>query len=41
VRGHIETAIVPVSRDGALATVGRLDYLHRDLAFIVYDQRGS
>jgi heme a synthase len=36
VRGHIETAInAGVARDAALATVGRLDYLHRDLAFIV------
>ena len=36
VRGHIETAINGgVARDAALATVGRLDYLHRDLAFVV------
>ena len=36
VRGHIETAIIGgVARDAALATVGRLDYLHRDLAFTV------
>ena len=36
VRGRIETAInAGVARDAALATVGRLDYLHRDLAFIV------
>ena len=36
VRGHIETAINGgVAREAALATVGRLDYLHRDLAFIV------
>jgi len=36
VRGHIETAInTGVARDAALATVGRLDYLHRDLAFVV------
>jgi heme a synthase len=36
VRGHIETAInAGVARDAALATVGRLDYLHRDLAFVV------
>ena len=36
VRGHIETAINGgVARDAALATVGRLDYVHRDLAFIV------
>jgi cytochrome c oxidase assembly protein subunit 15 len=36
VRGHIETAInAGVAREGALSTVGRLDYLHRDLAFIV------
>ena len=36
VRGHIETAInTGVARDAALATVGRLDYVHRDLAFVV------
>ncbi|HTH25349.1 MAG TPA: hypothetical protein VL919_09580, partial [Vicinamibacterales bacterium] len=36
VRGHIETALNSgVARDAALATVGRLDYLHRDLAFAV------
>ena len=36
VRGHIETALNSgVARDAALATVGRLDYLHRDLAFVV------
>jgi cytochrome c oxidase assembly protein subunit 15 len=36
VRGHIETAINDgVARGAALATVGRLDYLHRDLAFVV------
>jgi cytochrome c oxidase assembly protein subunit 15 len=36
VRGHIETAInTGVARDAALATVGRIDYLHRDLAFVV------
>ena len=36
VRGHIETSInAGVARDAALATVGRLDYLHRDLAFVV------
>jgi heme a synthase len=36
VRGHIETAILAgVARDAALASVGRLDYLHRDLAFVV------
>jgi heme a synthase len=36
VRGHIETAInAGVARDEALRTVGRLDYLHRDLAFVV------
>jgi cytochrome c oxidase assembly protein subunit 15 len=36
VRGHIETAInAGVARDAALATVGRLDYFHRDLAFVV------
>ena len=36
VRGRIETAInAGAARDAALATVGRLDYLHRDLAFVV------
>jgi heme a synthase len=36
VRGHIETAInAGVAREAALSTAGRLDYLHRDLAFIV------
>jgi len=36
VRGHIETAInAGVARDAALASIGRLDYLHRDLAFVV------
>ena len=36
VRGTIDDAIdAGVARDAALATVGRLDYLHRDLAFIV------
>jgi cytochrome c oxidase assembly protein subunit 15 len=36
VRGHVETALdAGVARDAALATVGRLDYLHRDLAFVV------
>jgi len=36
VRGHIETAINSgVAREAALSTVGRLDYLHRDLAFLV------
>jgi len=34
VRGTIDDAIdAGVARDAALATVGRLDYLHRDLAF--------
>ena len=34
VRGHLETALdAGVARDVALSTVGRLDYLHRDLAF--------
>ena len=36
VRGHVDTAMDSgVARDAALATVGRLDYLHRDLAFAV------
>jgi len=36
VRGHLETALdAGVARDVALSTVGRLDYLHRDLAFAV------
>ena len=36
VRGHVDTALdAGVARDAALATVGRLDYLHRDLAFVV------
>lgn len=36
VRGHVEDALLSgVTRDAALATVGRLDYLHRDLAGIV------
>jgi len=36
VRGHIETALIAgVERDAALSTVGSLDYLHRDLAFVV------
>ena len=36
VRGHVDTAIDSgVARDAALATVGRLDYVHRDLAFVV------
>jgi heme a synthase len=36
VRGTIDDALdAGVARDAALATVGRLDYLHRDLAFIV------
>ena len=36
VRGHIEIALdAGVGRDVALSTVGRLDYLHRDLAFVV------
>ena len=36
VRGHVDAALDSgVARDAALATVGRLDYLHRDLAFVV------
>ena len=36
VRGHVDAALdAGVARDAALATVGRLDYLHRDLAFVV------
>jgi cytochrome c oxidase assembly protein subunit 15 len=36
VRGTIDDAIdAGVARDAALATVGRLDFLHRDLAFVV------
>jgi cytochrome c oxidase assembly protein subunit 15 len=36
VRGHVEDALLGgVARDRALGTVGRLDYLHRDLAMIV------
>jgi heme a synthase len=36
VRGTIDDAVdAGVSRDLALATVGRIDYLHRDLAFVV------
>ncbi|HUQ87167.1 MAG TPA: COX15/CtaA family protein [Vicinamibacterales bacterium] len=36
VRGHVETAVNSgVARNAALATVGRLDYLHRDLAVLV------
>jgi cytochrome c oxidase assembly protein subunit 15 len=36
VRGGVDDAIdAGVARDLALATVGRLDYLHRDLAFVV------
>jgi cytochrome c oxidase assembly protein subunit 15 len=36
VRGSIDDAIdAGVARDLALGTVGRLDYLHRDLAFVV------
>ena len=36
VRGAIDAALDSgVARDMALATVGRLDYLHRDLAFAV------
>jgi cytochrome c oxidase assembly protein subunit 15 len=36
VRGAIDTAIdAGVARDLALGTVGRMDYLHRDLAFVV------
>ena len=36
VRGRVDGALdAGVARDAALATVGRLDYLHRDLAFVV------
>jgi cytochrome c oxidase assembly protein subunit 15 len=36
VRGGVDAALDSgVARDAALATVGRLDYLHRDLAFAV------
>ena len=36
VRGHVDTALdAGVGRDAALATVGRWDYLHRDLAVVV------
>jgi cytochrome c oxidase assembly protein subunit 15 len=36
VRGAVDTALdAGVARDAALGTVGRLDYLHRDLAFVV------
>ena len=36
VRGTIDDALdAGIARDAALATVGRLDYLHRDLAFVV------
>lgn len=36
VRGTIDDALdAGVARNAALATVGRLDYLHRDLAFLV------
>lgn len=36
VRGHVENALLSgVARGAALATVGRLDYFHRDLAGIV------
>ena len=36
VRGRLEAAIdAGLARDLALGTVGRLDYLHRDLAFVV------
>ncbi|MEP6783003.1 MAG: COX15/CtaA family protein [Acidobacteriota bacterium] len=36
VRGHVENALLSgVARDAALGSVGRLDYLHRDLAGIV------
>jgi cytochrome c oxidase assembly protein subunit 15 len=36
VRGDIDDAVAGgVARDAALATVGRLDFLHRDLAFVV------
>lgn len=36
VRGAVDTALdAGTARDLALATVGRMDYLHRDLAFVV------
>ena len=36
VRGAVDTALdAGVARDMALGTVGRLDFLHRDLAFVV------
>ena len=36
VRGAIDAALdAGVARDLALGTVGRMDYLHRDLAFVV------
>jgi cytochrome c oxidase assembly protein subunit 15 len=36
VRGHIEDALIAgVGRDLALGTVGRIDYIHRGLAFAV------
>jgi heme A synthase len=36
VRGAVDTALdAGVARDLALGTVGRLDYVHRDLAFAV------
>jgi len=36
VRGQVDAALdTGVARDAALATVGRLDYLHRDLALAV------
>jgi heme a synthase len=36
VRGAVDGALdAGVARDAALATVGRLDFLHRDLAFVV------
>ena len=36
VRGAVDAALdAGAARDAALATVGRLDYLHRDLAFVV------
>ncbi len=42
VRGAVDTALdAGVGRDLALGTVGRLDYLHRDLAFAVLAGAGA
>jgi cytochrome c oxidase assembly protein subunit 15 len=36
VRGHVDAALdAGVARDLVLGTVGRLDFIHRDLAFVV------